>query len=67
MMKQMSRYEKQKMIDDYLKKNNPSQSVVIGFSIPEAYRYATKVGKNINELSHDELERFSTKNYKKLH
>ncbi len=61
MMKQANRYEKQKIVDTYLKTHDPFQSVVIGFSIPEAFRYASKVGKSINELSADELQQFAKK------
>ncbi len=61
MMNQVSRSEKQKVVDAYLKTHDLSQPVFIGFSIPDAFRYAEKVGKNINELSPEELQIFSTK------
>ncbi len=60
-MNQVSRSEKKKIVDAYLKTHDPSQPVFIGFSIPDAFRYAEKAGKNINELSPEELQLFSTK------
>ncbi len=61
MMNQVSRSEKQKIVDTYLETHDPLQPVIIGFSIPDAFRYAARVGKSINELSSEELQRFSTK------
>lgn len=52
---------KQKILDDYIKKYNIGEKVTIGFSIPEAYKYASQIGKDINDLSGNEISKFKRK------
>ncbi len=50
-----------KIVEDYLKKYDPFQPVVIGFSIPDAYNYAKSHNKSINQLTKAELRQFEIK------
>lgn len=53
--------KKCKIVEEYLQSYDPRQKVEIGFSIPDAYRYAEKVNKPISELTEEELQQFAVK------
>lgn len=47
-----------KTVEEYLKKYDPFQPVMIGFSIPDAYNCAKSQHKSINQLTKAELKQF---------
>ncbi len=47
--------------DSYLLQHNPLQAVSIGFSIPDAYRYAKRNNKNFADLTEKEISQFIPK------
>ncbi len=61
MMKQERKYNNtDAIVEDYLERYDPRQTVYIGFNIPDAYRYAKSVKKQIGDLSKEELSQFAT-------
>ena len=59
MKKVEKNYNTDKLVEEYLIKYDPKQSVTIGFSIPEVYRYAKSKNKAVAELTNREIEQFS--------
>lgn len=53
--------KKSEIVEEYLQSYDPRQKVNIGFSIPDAYRYAERINKSISEMTEEELQQFAGK------
>ena len=60
MMTMEKRSEKRRLVEEYLEKYDPRQSMVFGYSIPDMYRYAKSVNKRLEDLTEEEISQFST-------
>ncbi len=57
MKKVEKNFNTDKLVEEYLIKYDPKQSVTIGFSIPKVYHYAKSKNKAVSELTNREIER----------